>query len=732
MDRPDRDFAMPHGPSPLPEPRLARPGLCHVAAFAYSAGAADPGHAAEIKYGPAYMHGNGVRFWIAPNNDRTWELVRQVLPVPLPDRESDSNWVYSSAPWGESYIARGSSSATGRSKSKGTRCLGRLNRRWKGHIVEFQVHRTADGIFLSIRGTDLGNVDRVRQLFAMVLGLPPGEVEFRSAEWYVVLSPRDADKVPPLYNAGPPFQGKGRHARKRYLLRHVLTGVPLNRSARTDVEIVLYTIVPGATMQYRLEVRIHGRSRTRRLFTLEESCRVLVPILSDIVSRAGVTPLRKPKAWCPILPEDSLDDMEFDAFLQLVPRVLKRARKPPETELHTPHLLEIASPPATMRVSSSYAHISPASPGPSPSAPPSVPGARSPLHLGGSALVDPFSLQVPSQSDPDTLKGPVLSLPNSPGSHPTSPNRSPKESPILDGTVAALVSDIRDLPIRGTLIELSLPGEHLHLPVADRLRSLWGSRVFSSSLIFDESAPPDGSSPVHSRFTSSDFPDLREGDLLVVRIPDSLGTQVRDWYRLHEPDHGICREKDRSPKLLSAAVCPILRRLRELALATGCTVLVLSTDARTRILTAPPNKHERLSDACIRSSLGWAGEYYANVRYLLDVRTGDVSRLLVLKDQVDGLPPGRILWERPPSPQDSVPPDSQDSTIPSPVDSPTIPSSSAPVESVQGCPTEESSPILNPLHGRVRSPPGPDSSLNHVRSREPDRDRNHEPGPNRR
>ncbi|MFI5298972.1 MAG: hypothetical protein ACHREM_12820, partial [Polyangiales bacterium] len=162
-----------------------------------------------------------------------------------------------------------------------------------------------DGVYVvdlkTVRESDF------KAFFEVVLGLindAYSVLYYREAEYFVALAPCEAIIIAETLG-GVPHNGRGRRARKHYLLEDFEVSFNYGVRAKTPATVDIYRIDRGATAAYKLEVRVRLRSRDSRRRFLESDRLELRRALEALVREFDLHPLAKPARWEPLVPEDS-------------------------------------------------------------------------------------------------------------------------------------------------------------------------------------------------------------------------------------------------------------------------------------------------------------------------------------------------------------------------------------------------------------------------------------------
>lgn len=543
------------------------------------------------------------------------------------------------------WVMKGSTWLTGRAPKNKRLALAKKNADWKTRIYTLAVETSSkEGFCIDLEGVRVGDIVR---FVTDVLELDHGQVElcyFRKLERYLVLTPADAHRLAEAVEAEP-SQGKGRLARKEFMIRGLEVPVTIRKRAQSTAKVFLYRVSRGATFQYKLEARLEGKRSRRSTFGVKDT-QVLDDLLLDMVAKHELTPTFKPARWEPRNFAAPIERGPFDPRLQKLsqkawrgfkqkPRFLREAAE----KCHTPHGVKLVDAPVP-------AGIIP----PSPRIRTDSSVHSQPVLKGESLVIEDLlpETQAPEPACPtwvDGLGSRIYQRVGADEDHP-SPSR-----PEGSGPWAKLAAEVLSLP-DGTLTEVVLdanqdPGSLLRELVGHK-----GHKVGVSQLtVYEPSLARKGCFAAVDGFYSVgelmlEHPAQGDIDLWVVVIDPSTIDAVL----------GLKNSLPFNPAwgtdfpLMCRAMCgwlwPWLEETRSLIEKNGMSVVLVTTDTRPQHGRGPLRKTHYYRDARVRSWLGDATRYLAHQRYLADTdEQGRLHQVAVLKDEVEGLV-GRLVYRR--------------------------------------------------------------------------------------
>lgn len=276
-------------------------------------------HAAQARETRVYPHGYSLRVAIAP------EVAAEALQR-LGWGRTTRSWSRCRLTKGgiERWTIKGSTFVTQRRPRRRTGPLPGLNRTWKTRIYSLQISRHStprEGWFLDIQGVRRSDVGR---LMGLIMGLSPNQwwiAHHRAAEFFFVLPPVEALPLAERLG-GVPHQGKGRLARKFFLLESMPIPFELKgkrqKLSRTAT-LSIYRVRLGATAAYKVELRYAGRTRDRSHFA-EADIQRLHAMTEALIAEHSVRAIRKPERWEPREPSS----MRRDELLSRLPAAAYR------------------------------------------------------------------------------------------------------------------------------------------------------------------------------------------------------------------------------------------------------------------------------------------------------------------------------------------------------------------------------------------------------------------------
>lgn len=283
-----------------------------------------------------YHHGFSVRLCLTASPERTAAGLA-ALGLPPPEGSRQRTWIDTSTGAGRRrWTMRGSAWLSGRSPRNKKLPLRSFNIAHGLHLYVLAVEQAVDGTaYLDLSGVRERDVSEVVEC---VMGLNADEHQvayWRQVERYVVLSPPDAHALAAALGSSP-SRGRGRLARKEYLVRDWPVAVTLGVRRRATATLSVYRIRGGATAAYRMEVSVRG-NRANRSHLRESDGDVLEAALLAFVAEHGLSPLPKPNRWEPRDPAD--DAVVYDPEHGRIHAGYYRGKKPRIQALpdcHTP------------------------------------------------------------------------------------------------------------------------------------------------------------------------------------------------------------------------------------------------------------------------------------------------------------------------------------------------------------------------------------------------------------
>ncbi len=531
--------------------------------------------------------------------------------------EGHSGWRRSSPMGGTRWEIKAAVWSTSRKPSQDSG-LGRRNNEWGTKIYNLTIQLGKDGYYLDIGGVRRSDLDRV---MTVVLGLADGQWEvvyWRLLERYVVLTTADAFKLSQALSGKYERRG-GRESAKEYLLRDRMFPVIVRTRSRQQAEAVIYRVDPGrgTTNAWKLEARLKGQSSTATTFSEADAMRVLDEILNGLVKDHGLMPIRKPARWEPRDCQAPLEATANVPDLRGLRASAFRGRKPPAVDLNTPWpLLSVYSAMLTTGCD------------------------IDPLIREGTLLFLQLSGMDVSSIDMDSLQSWIANhqVPKDiQGSDNHSFNPASKDSLV---PWSSLSNEIIACP-QGTVSEVILGPNESPCPFIRELASV-ACGTLSVSVLTAGDRRPDAS--------GHEIVGFELGDVV---SDHPFGKEMpRYWVQVIDYDTVVAVRNERhgrpSAMAVSERLVPYFAYWRQLAEATGLNIIIVSLDARPVAGRGPWRPEHNYRDTRVRSIVGDAGRYHCHMRYLVEgTNTGGISRsVAVIKDEVNGLGAGRIIWTR--------------------------------------------------------------------------------------
>lgn len=195
-----------------------------------------------------------------------------------------------------------------------------MNRRLNTKLYASEYDRTPDGSFLILRGVRQADVSR---LLEEAMGLQGKECEiayYLDLERFMVLAPHEAHVLADALG-GDPTAGRGRLARKHWLVKVLEVPVRIGARAVRNARLTIYRIDRGATAEFKVEIALKGRRQNRTHFQPSDIA-ALDAALEDLVKAYGLHPLPKPERWEPRKPPQWRRDERLACSLSGLPSSL--------------------------------------------------------------------------------------------------------------------------------------------------------------------------------------------------------------------------------------------------------------------------------------------------------------------------------------------------------------------------------------------------------------------------
>ncbi|MFO0671416.1 MAG: hypothetical protein U0235_17590 [Polyangiaceae bacterium] len=242
------------------------------------------------------------------------------------------------------YVLRGSKWLDERPPSNRKLPLTELNREWRTRLYSLAIERKGDTFHVDLQVVRHGDI---RRFMEEVLGLNSADWEiayYRAVERYTTVSPHVALRLAEGIGALPTI-GRGRQARKRWLVRDYPIPITVRTSAKATATLVVYRIERGATAHYRVEVRLRGKRQDRGQFDAADARR-LDDVLLDLVKTFGLTTKPSPGRWEPRTFTTPIERGPFDGCIRRLPQKAWRGTRISEQlkrtvrGCHTPSLVK--------------------------------------------------------------------------------------------------------------------------------------------------------------------------------------------------------------------------------------------------------------------------------------------------------------------------------------------------------------------------------------------------------
>ncbi len=531
--------------------------------------------------------------------------------------EGHSGWRRSSPKGGTRWDVKSAAWYTGRKPSPESG-LGRRNDEWGTKIYNLSIQLGKEGYCLDIGGIRRSDLDRV---MTVVLGLGDGQWDlayWRRLERYVVLTTADATSLSQALSGAYERRG-GRESAKEYLLRDRMFPVTVRTRSKLQAEAVIYRVDPGrgTTNAWKLEARLKGQSSTATTFSEADAMRVLDEILRGLVEDHRLTPIRKPARWEPRDCQAPLETASTVSDLRGLRTSGFRGCKPPSVNLNTPWpFLSVYS------------------------ATPTKGYGTDPLIREGTLLFLQLSGMDVSSIDEDFLQSWITNHRVQEGFPVSNYRSSESTSKNNFEPWKSLSSEIVSCP-HGTLTEVILGPNESPCPFIRELSSVASGNLAVSVLTAGNRRPGA---------TGHEIVGYELGD--VVRDHPFGKEMPKYWIQVIDYDTAVAVHHERHGRphamAVSERLTPYFSYWRQVAEATGLSIIVVSLDARPVAGKGPWRPAHNCRDTRVRSIVGDAGRYFCHMRFMVEgTDTGGVSRSVVItKDEVNGLGAGRIIWTR--------------------------------------------------------------------------------------
>jgi hypothetical protein len=515
--------------------------------------------------------------------------------------------------------------------------LTKANEQWKTALYGVAVEEGVDYYYVDLSGVRTDDVDT---FFRKVLEVGTSDYEvayYRAAERYFVLDPIQAMRLAAELGHMP-TQGRGRLTRKDYLVQEHPISMTVGKWAKATAALQVYRVRNGATMSYKVEVRLQGKKRDRHTFSERDIAR-LDAVLNDLIDTYHLHPIPKPDRWEP-QSYGVRATVPFDPVLRRLPSMATRGTKLDAAvvrnchTLATPKIREfataVAAYPASFRISFSQTSSTSSS-------------------CGLSSLPKPL-IQTPSATPKSShsapqLTGPWLELAKEIGSSRgilseviLSPNQDPGPfiQALADEGEQVAITVIGDgSPTWASVEELAY--EHRGFEVATT-----HVVVVDPTIVGTLGSAASSWDPVTAAFLASADGIIFDSDGVIFNLDDLPFALSHQSDPNGAGDGGLRRESF----AVGGTCWNLLADLRALCEATGNNVVLVTVDTRPdHALTGRPTlKSHFFRDGLVRSLLGDAGRYYSHARYLVEHRDATIiERIVLTKDEVEGRT-GRIIY----------------------------------------------------------------------------------------
>jgi hypothetical protein len=532
--------------------------------------------------------------------------VRINLMVPDPEArlaligwaEDSNDWIRCKTKYGERRTLRGSTFLTQRSprlKKQGSTAIAKLNKKLRTKLYTIEFDRPCEGhSFLVLRGVRHTDVERLLELH---MGVSSSEYEiayYLDLERFIVVPPHVALRLAEELE-GQPEAGRGRVARKRWLVKNYKIPIRIRSHTRRMATLSIYRVDGGATAQYKIEISLKGRRQNKSHFA-QEDIAALDAILHQLIQEHDLHPVSKPERWEP----RRAPQWRRDGRLARLPAKAYRGTKVPQERIqaarngHTPNLRFCINSVASSAAYPGRPLIRNVGVGKPPRRLPSPAWRRLAEDV---AQYEGYLTEIVLQAEQDPQ--PLV------------------EAIVKHAGGAAAVGVVGADLGQGVETWHSVRWLVDQYPCHDGTKTLVVVLDVSSILAVDEAMQVGIGGSLHA---------FRPGPL-------HPNYWKPEWDVTPLYVHG-----------LAAFFSPMLEELRGLCEATGFRVVLITVDARTEHGRGGLRKGHYYTDARVRSHIGDAGRHWAHLRYLVESdEDGWPTWAALTKDEGQGLP-GRMLW----------------------------------------------------------------------------------------
>jgi len=569
-----------------------------LGAYSSDVSAADAVVIATDSEDPLYSHGYALRVIVRATRDKALAALEKIDWAP-----DSSDWRAGKLKHCRRWILRGSTFITHRKPRNERLPMAQFNSASKTNLYSLMIDDDGEEIALIFHGVRRSDVETV---LCNTMGLGGADyyvAHYTALERYFVLGPREALRLAAELG-GEATNGRGRAARKQYLLRDLEVPIVVGERARRTAKITIYRLRGGATAQYKVELRLKGRSRDRMQFS-ESDVPKLDAALEHLIEAHGLTPVSKPARWEPVTANSWRRDGRLAVIGQSAyrGRAVDQERSRLAEACHTPCLAFLTG-----------------------------------FRVGSLTSVYPKYIRNsdPSRSTPESLPS---------DAHPPRRHRAWR----------SLAGDIGRY--EGYLSEVILDANQDPAPFIEALIEDQGEAVGVGMITY---APADGHADSWGSVTrlAAHHPVIDETQVLVVVVDFSCTLSIES--AMFSPIGDSLTESVPGPlyppywqqswglppweKALGPLMAPTFSGWRETAETTGMRIVTITTDLRPAHGRGELLKTHRFRDGRVRSHVGDAGRYYAHLRYLVDSDVnGRPVKITMAKDEGEGLP-GRVIW----------------------------------------------------------------------------------------
>ncbi len=547
------------------------------------------------------------------------------------------------------WVMKGTAWLTGRSPRNKSLPLAKKNKVWRTQLYGLSIEYDKNLEWhIGLDGVRIWDVER---FVTEVLGLSMDDVEieyFRRLERYITLSAPDAHRVAEL-TASEPGQGRGRLARKEFLVRDHTVPVTIRKRTPAEVKVHVYRVSRGATCVYRCEAVLEGRRRDRSTFGPGDTG-VLDEVLLDLVQRGELRPLHKPARWEPRTFNTTLERGDFDANMQklgqkaLRGRALKPAWIKEADKCHNPKAVVLVDVPPGAVTIPHQTRIRKLL-----QEPPDHRKEREGVHGELPELEDLIDHWGGSNDDNEKVASgvyePRVVLPS--GRAPVAHKSRPDFRLSRYGAWRSLAEEFRRLP-PGLLVEVILdgdadPADALEALLADKSRSVGISHLCHRET--DNPKDPVKLTELDAWMSvlalMAENPTVDNSNTWAIVVDTSAVMAVHKWVCDEEPEGG--HYFPRMCGSMAAWLWNWAEMSRKVCEETGLTMVMVTTDTRPDHGRGDLRRSHFFRDGRVRSWVGDAGRYHAHQRYLA---VPEAEGVVAIKDEVEGLP-GRRLYRNP-------------------------------------------------------------------------------------